>query len=92
MVATYDGSSSRVNNLQCFRPYHGMIRGDRGAEQLTPKDMMQRNILKNVRKMTLLANARGTIPMKVVAVPTRIDGPISPRASAILLSLGAFGS
>lgn len=61
-------------------------------QELTPKEMMTRNILKNTRKITLLANASGMIPRNVVAAPTITDGPISPSALAILTSFDVFGS
>ena len=54
--------------------------------------MMMRNILKNTRKTALLAKARGMMPKNVVAAPTMTEGPISPRASAILASFGVLGS
>lgn len=44
------------------------------------------NILKNTRKMKLLANTMGMIPRKVVHAPRSTDGPISPSALAILVS------
>ena len=59
---------------------------------LTPNEIMMRNILKKTRKTTLLANASGTMPRKVVAAPTMTEGPISPMASAMRASLGMFGS
>lgn len=59
---------------------------------LTPKVMMTRNILKNTRKIALLAKASGMIPRNVVVAPVITDGPISPKAFAIRASLGMLGS
>lgn len=53
---------------------------------------MIRNILKKTRKITLLANTSGMIPRKVVVAPTITEGPISPRALAMRVSLSTLGS
>lgn len=59
--------------------------------QLTPKKMMIKNILKNTRKTTMWANAIGKMPRKVVAALITTEGPISPKALAILAAFDSSG-